>query len=83
MSKTAVVQLVSELENLGYVERRIDPTDGRAKTIHYTPKGLGLLTDAMEIAEEINAELKSALGERGFAELSTRIAQVAHIRHGD
>lgn len=35
----AMGELVDELEDLGYVERHADPTDGRAKLIVLTPRG--------------------------------------------
>src|SRR5689334_941103 len=38
--KQVVGTVVDELENLGYVERRPDPCDRRAKLICPTPKGL-------------------------------------------
>ena len=39
MSPQAMGELVDELEELGYVERRPDPTDRRAKLIVLTPRG--------------------------------------------
>jgi DNA-binding MarR family transcriptional regulator len=51
ISKQAMGKLVDELEKLGYVCR--DPhSDGRAKTIQFTPKGLRLLRDSSAIVEE-------------------------------
>ncbi len=39
MSPQAMGELVDELEQLGYVVRRPDPTDRRAKLIILTKKG--------------------------------------------
>ena len=51
ISKQAMGKLVDELENLGYVCR--DPhSDGRAKTIQFTPKGRKLLKDSRAIVDE-------------------------------
>lgn len=75
VSKNAIGQTVSELERLGYVERRADHEDGRAKRIHYTEKGLRLLFDAREIGDEINADLAAAMGERKFAQLRRLLAE--------
>src|SRR5919199_2989010 len=45
ITKQAVGEAVAELEQLGYVERVPDPSDGRAKIIRLTPRGLdGCLT---------------------------------------
>src|SRR5918997_2558089 len=39
MSRQAMGELVDDLERLGYVERRPDPRDGRAKLVMLTEKG--------------------------------------------
>jgi DNA-binding MarR family transcriptional regulator len=77
VSKNAIGQIVSELEELGYVERRADPTDGRAKRIHYTAKGFRLLADARQIGDEINAELAAEMGQKKFAHLRQLLAEAA------
>ncbi len=46
LSLAACSEQVSELERLGYLERRPDPADGRAKLIHPTPRGRQLLDAA-------------------------------------
>ena len=43
LSLAACSEQVNELESLGYLERRPDPTDGRAKLIVPTPLGRRLL----------------------------------------
>jgi DNA-binding MarR family transcriptional regulator len=37
--KQTMAQAVEELEQLGYVERRPDPSDGRARLVFLTPRG--------------------------------------------
>ena len=39
VTKQSMGELVTELEHLGYVERTVDPRDGRAKLVRFTPKG--------------------------------------------
>lgn len=46
LSMAACSELVNELEDLGYLERRPDPSDGRAKLIFPTAQGLRLLEAA-------------------------------------
>jgi DNA-binding MarR family transcriptional regulator len=43
LSLAACSELVNELQTLGYLERRPDPTDGRAKLIFPTTRGRELL----------------------------------------
>lgn len=46
LSLAACSELVDELQGLGYLERKPDPSDGRAKLILPTPKGLEVLDAA-------------------------------------
>lgn len=81
ISKNAVGQVISELEELGYVERRPDPSDGRAKSVHYTDKGLQMLADAREIGEEIDADIIATIGARKYALLSQLLAEAVEVRN--
>jgi DNA-binding MarR family transcriptional regulator len=78
VSKNAVGQLVSELEELGYVERVPDPADGRAKIVRYTDRGRALIADAAAIAEELDARIESIIGPERLAELRTTLADICH-----
>ena len=66
--KQIVGRLVDELEDLGYVDRRADPADRRAKLIVPTERGL----EAMRLADGIVAEIESrhaeAAGRKTYAE---------------
>jgi DNA-binding MarR family transcriptional regulator len=66
--KQIVGRLVDELEELGYVERRPDPADRRAKLIVPTPKGLEQLRRGDQIVAEIEARHAEATGARNYAE---------------
>jgi DNA-binding MarR family transcriptional regulator len=46
LSLAACSELVNDLQALGYLERRADPADGRAKLIVPTPRGRRLLERA-------------------------------------
>lgn len=46
LSLAACCELVNDLQALGYLERRADPTDGRAKLIVPTRRGRQLLEEA-------------------------------------
>lgn len=78
VSKNAVGQLVTELEELGYVERVPDPADGRAKIVRYTERGRALIADAAAIGEELNAELEAIVGADRLAELRSTLADICH-----
>jgi DNA-binding MarR family transcriptional regulator len=78
VSKNAVGQLVSELEELGYVERVPDPLDGRAKIVRYTEMGVQLIGDAAVIGEGLNAEIAQIIGPRRLRELRSILADICH-----
>ncbi|MGZ5393792.1 MAG: MarR family winged helix-turn-helix transcriptional regulator [Mycobacterium sp.] len=83
VSKNAVGQLVTELEDLGYVERVPDPGDGRAKIVRYTRKGRALIGDAGTIAGKLDAEVEAIVGARRLAELRSTLAEICrHLNIG-
>ena len=66
--KQIVGRLVDELEDLGYLERRPDPADRRAKLVVPTNRGL----DQMRIGDQIVADIErrhaEAAGRKVYAE---------------
>jgi DNA-binding MarR family transcriptional regulator len=77
MTKQAMGQLVRELGQLRYVELWQDRTDRRAKLVTYTETGRALASDAMQVLDEVHAEVKKALGKRGAKELRKLLRKVA------
>ncbi|MET9225451.1 MarR family transcriptional regulator [Lentzea sp. NPDC003310] len=58
--KQIIGTLIDELESLGYVERRPDPSDRRAKLVCPTGRGLA----QMQAADRIMAEMQERHAER-------------------
>ena len=75
--RSAVVALVDDLEQRGLAERRRDPADRRAYTLHLTLAGRDLLADLERLADERDAELLSALGKSERSELISLLQRVA------
>lgn len=69
MSPQAMGELVDELEELGYVVRRPDPTDRRAKLIVLTKKGHACIAAGTATIAGIEQRLAHLLGERGHSQL--------------
>jgi DNA-binding MarR family transcriptional regulator len=67
LHKQVVGRLIDELEELGYVERRPDPADRRAKLIVPTDRGLEQLMIGDEIVAEIEARHSAEIGARDYA----------------
>ena len=69
MSPQAMGELVDELEELGYVERRPDPTDRRAKLIVLTPRGHECIDAGIATIQGLEERIDQILGPRGHAQL--------------
>jgi DNA-binding MarR family transcriptional regulator len=69
MTPQAMGELVDELEELGYVIRRPDPTDRRAKLIVLTKKGHACIAAGIATIGGIETRITQTLGERGHREL--------------
>ena len=69
MTPQAMGELVDELEELGYVERRPDPTDRRAKLIVLTPRGRECIDAGIATIQGIEERIDEVLGRRGHAQL--------------
>lgn len=59
VSKQAINAIATELQKLGYIERRTDPEDARQVLLHFTPTGLEMIRDAVEAIDALEAELAS------------------------
>lgn len=69
MTQQSMGELVSHLERRGYVERRVDPADRRARLVVVTESGRGALTIAARHLDGIERRLSNHLGQNGLAEL--------------
>lgn len=69
MSPQAMGEVVDELEELGYVERRADPTDRRAKLIVPTPRGIDAIEAGKKTLDGLEDRIEEVLGRRGHRTL--------------
>lgn len=56
-----LVRLLNSLEQAGLIERRPDPNDGRAKTVHLTERAAPLLAEIEAIAERLRHEVTGGI----------------------
>jgi DNA-binding MarR family transcriptional regulator len=63
VAKQSTAEAVTGLEARGFVERRPDPSDGRARLIALTPAGWDALGYGYEVVLGIHARWESLLGE--------------------
>jgi DNA-binding MarR family transcriptional regulator len=76
MTPQAMGGLVDELEALGYVERRPDPTDRRAKLIVLTDRGRACVAAGIATIDGIEDRITATLGERGHRQLRTLLRKL-------
>jgi DNA-binding MarR family transcriptional regulator len=76
MTPQAMGELVDELVDLGYVVRRSDPGDGRAKLIVLTKRGRDAVAAGRQTIEGIEDQVTAVLGERGHRELRRLLAKL-------
>lgn len=74
--KQVVGKLLDELEALGYLERRPDPADRRAKLVVPTPRGLDQMTRSDAILAAIDERHAQALGADRYANFKQVFAEV-------
>jgi DNA-binding MarR family transcriptional regulator len=63
ISRQAMSALVSEVEQLGYVESSADPSDARATLVRLTARGVAFCRAAMAASAEVTEEVGAILGE--------------------
>ncbi len=86
MSRQAMGELVDDLEDLGYVERRADPSDGRAKLVVLTGKGEAAMEYGIAALVDLEARWAACLGEVTVREFRTALVTLSlafgreHIR---
>ena len=71
VTRQAAGQLVNELESHGYLERLPDPTDGRAKLVRMTDRGLAAWATGLEALAALQRDLADELGSTTLSSLNT------------
>ncbi len=66
ISLSAMAELVDDLHALGYVERRPDPDDGRAKLVCLTEPGWRAVRSGRAIIQQIEADWATLIGPDHF-----------------
>lgn len=69
-------ELVDQLEALGYVERRPDPDDRRAKRIYRTAKAKRATQAAIQAAQQSDEKIRALLGDRRYQHLRQDLATI-------
>jgi DNA-binding MarR family transcriptional regulator len=82
MTKQSVGEVVSDLEQRGYVERVPDPSDGRAKIIRLTGRGQEAMAVGRKLIDEIEQEWAERFGAEQVAALRDALEAITAERLG-
>jgi DNA-binding MarR family transcriptional regulator len=76
VTKQTASVLVQALEQEGYVERRPDPADARARLVTVAARGRAAQAVAAGVVAEVEAQWRRTLGARRYAELRRALAEL-------
>ena len=76
MTPQSMGEIVNELEGLGYVERRPDPRDRRAKLITLTDRGWEAARAGETTIVGLEQRLRELLGDEGAAHLREMLLKI-------
>lgn len=76
LSLAAASELINDLVELGYLTRRPDPADGRAKLIDLTARGRALMAAAGERVLEMEQRWAGVVGHDHFTQMCRTMQQL-------
>jgi DNA-binding MarR family transcriptional regulator len=76
---SSMVAILDELEELGLVERRQNPSDRRKHAVHLTTKGASKLTQARKVAGGITGEALAPLDDDERDQLRVLLRKLAGV----
>lgn len=83
MTAQGAAKIVNEMVSRGYVERKPDPQDGRAKELRLAPRGRAALAAARRFHATYERRLRSRLGESTVAEARQMLEAMIARSGGD
>jgi DNA-binding MarR family transcriptional regulator len=79
LSRQSINDLLSDLEKRGYLERTLDPTDGRARIVRLTERGWDLTQVISDMSFASERDWAEVIGESRFDEFRSTLSElVAH-----
>lgn len=76
VTQQAMGKILKELERMGYVSRCIDTGDKRAKEIRLTQRGLDLISQSIEVIDEIRNYYAEKAGQSSLSALENQLRDV-------
>jgi DNA-binding MarR family transcriptional regulator len=80
VTKQAAAQTIAVLEELGYVDREADPSDGRRKRVRVTTRGRDLMTTGEALFDDVRDRWAARIGPEHLETLETHLAALSAHR---
>ena len=76
LSRQSINDLLSDLEKRGYLERTLDPTDGRARIVRLTERGWDLTQVISDASFATESDWARVIGEARFDEFRETLCEL-------
>jgi DNA-binding MarR family transcriptional regulator len=76
LSRQSINDLLSDLEKRGYLERTLDPTDGRARIVRLTERGWDLTQVISDMSFATEREWTKAIGKKRYDEFRSTLSEL-------
>ena len=76
LSRQTINDLLSNLEKRGYLERTLDPTDGRARIVRLTERGWNLTQVISDMSFATEREWAQLIGETRYGEFRSTLREL-------
>lgn len=77
VTRQAASQMVQQIEQKGFLERRPDPEDARAVLVRHTAAGRALLLDALTLMDEIETGYAELVGTKTMDQMKRALRKIA------
>ena len=79
VTKQTAGSLVDQLERAGYVERKPDPRDGRARLVVLAERGAAAVRASLDVVAQVEARWAAHLGDARTAQLREALTALHEI----
>jgi DNA-binding MarR family transcriptional regulator len=76
LSRQSINDLLSDLEERGYLERTLDPTDGRARIVRLTERGWDLTQAISDMSFATESEWAQVIGKKRYDEFRSALYEL-------
>ena len=80
VSKQAAAKTIAALQQLGYVDREVDPSDARRKRVRVTPHGYELMAIGSTLFDDVRERWAAKIGTRQLDTLQAHLGRLVERR---